>query len=129
MKANIVLGLIALTLVGSAQAAGGLIDNYVKAYKINGVDQYTWARNPKRYPSKLPQEDPSQVNSEAFPPAGPFAIQAQVLFPSMKNTIARMQYRTVVDPMGARVKTDLNRNIFATGVYTEEEITVLESEK
>ena len=64
MKAKVVLGLIALTLVGSAQAAGGLIDNYVKAYKINGVDQYTWARNPKRYPSKLSQEDASQVNSE-----------------------------------------------------------------
>ena len=63
MKAKVVLGLIALTLVGSAQA-DGLIDNYVKAYKINGVDQYTWARNPKRYPSKLSQEDASQVNSE-----------------------------------------------------------------
>ena len=130
MKSKGVLGLIALAIVGSAKAADGLDDNYVKAYKINGVDQYTWAKNPKRYPSKLSQEDAtSQASSVAFPPDGPFAIQAQVLFPSLKNTIARMQYRTVVDPTGARVKTDLTRNIFATGVYTEEEITVLEPEK
>ena len=129
MKAKVVLGLITLTLVGSAQAYDILDKNYVKAYKINGVDQFTWARNPKRYPSKLAQVDPSQVNSDAFPPAGAFAIQARVLFPSLTNTIARMQFRTVVDPKGARVKSDLTRNIFATGVYTEEEITVLEPEK
>ena len=90
MKAKVVLALIALTLLGSAQAADGMGDNYVKAYRINGVDQFTWARSPKSYPSKLAQANTSQVNLDAFPPAGPFAIQAQVLFPSMRNTVARM---------------------------------------
>ena len=35
----------------------------------------------------------------------------------------------VVDTTGARVKTELKRNVFAAGVYTEEELTIIEPEK
>ena len=59
MKAKVLVGLITLTLAGIAQAYDILDKNYVKAYKINGVDQFTWARNPKRYPSKIAQVYPS----------------------------------------------------------------------
>jgi len=40
-----------------------------------------------------------------------------------------MEYKTVVDPIGIRVKSELNRNLFATGVYQDNEVTVIEHEK
>jgi len=66
-----------------------------------------------------------------FPPSTqvPFAIQARVIFPSQTNTISRFHYKTVVDPIGNRVKSDLERNVLGTGVYQEEEITVIELDR
>jgi hypothetical protein len=40
-----------------------------------------------------------------------------------------MQYRTVIDSEGARVKTEVTRNVFATGVYHDKDVTVIEPEK
>jgi len=83
----------------------------------------------KGYPSKHQQPESAPVlEPPKVPPSTqvPFAIQARVIFPSLRDTISRFHFKTVVDPNGNRVKTEMQRNVFATGVYQEEEITVLD---
>ena len=81
------------------------------------------------YPSKHQQPETAPVlEAPKFPPSTqiPFAIQARVIFPSLTDTVSRFHFKTVVDPIGNRVKAEMKRNVLGTGVYQEEEITVLD---
>ncbi len=122
--------LFLLALTAGLSLAYNNYDGQITSIKINDRDQFQWIRINK---------DKFKVNAtlldligRKFPPKEAFVVEATAQFTGMgsgEQTVAKMEFKTIVDIERGRVKSDSAHKLFAFGTREDLQTTVIDYER
>ena len=121
--------MIIALLMSSTQAYNNY-DGQVTQVKIDERDQFQWIHiNKDKFVENATLLD---LIGRKFPPKQAFVVEATAQFTGLGNgeqTVAKMEFKTIVDVERSRVKSDSAHKLFAFGTREDLQTTVIDYDR